>query len=231
MSQTVNFDAGTYNISFQATQRIDYQTQDQTDRGAGRRQAVAVDHTAVPTTPTTIYTYAPYQTANFTVTAGAHTVDFLGMAPARATVRPSSTTPFSPACAINDGSFEEPALAAQGLPGRARAARLAVRGVAGVSANNSGFTAGNPECPRRQPGRLHQGHRQHESIDRHGRRHLQHLVHGGPAQQYQSQYESLEILVDGGQVGTATPSSTTYGLYDRRISRSRPGRTPSSSWA
>ena len=45
---------------------------------------------------------------------------------------------------------------------------------------------------------------------------------------YQSQYESIEILVDGTEVGTATPlrprrypAGTTYGLYERRISRSR----------
>ena len=30
---------------------------------------------------------------------------------------------------------------------------------------------------------------------------------------YQSQYESIEILVDGVQVGTATPASTSYGSY------------------
>jgi hypothetical protein len=38
------------------------------------------------------------------------------------------------------------------------------------------------------------------------------------AQRYssQSQYQSLAILLDGVQVGTATPSSTNYGLYQTR---------------
>ena len=84
ISQTVYFDAGTYNISFLASQRIAYQTQAQEIDVLVDGTSVAMITPAVATTfnstpSNTTYVYTPYQTSNFTVAAGPHTVKFLGM--------------------------------------------------------------------------------------------------------------------------------------------------------
>ena len=93
ISQSVSLDAGVYNLSLLAAQRINYQTQNQ-------QIAVWIDYntvsaqyvgTIVPNNPITnnnvSYTtsYATYETSNFQVTAGLHTVTLMGMAPAAAT--------------------------------------------------------------------------------------------------------------------------------------------------
>ena len=73
ISQTVNFAAGTYAIGFQAAQR------------PGNAQAfqVLVDSTVVATTvtPAGSGVFASYVTSNFTVTAGPHTIQFVGLNP------------------------------------------------------------------------------------------------------------------------------------------------------
>jgi hypothetical protein len=121
VSQTVCFDAGTYNISFLASQRIAYQTQAQEIDVLVDGTSVAMITPAVATTfnstpSNTTYVYTPYQTSNFTVAAGPHTVEFLGM------IQPVNNSVDSTAfiadpvinlgSALVDGSFEEPALAA-----------------------------------------------------------------------------------------------------------------------
>ena len=119
ISQSVYLDAGTYNISFLATQRIKYQTQNQQIEvlldGVPLLEPLitpAVAETPTSTATDTVYTYTPYQTTNFTVAAGEHTIEFLGMAPSTA-----DSTAFvddmmiNQGCAVSDGSFEEPAVA------------------------------------------------------------------------------------------------------------------------
>jgi hypothetical protein len=72
ISQTVDFAAGTYALGFQAAQRP----------GNAQTFQVQVDGTVVATvTPTGSGAFAPYVTSNFTVTAGPHTIQFVGLNP------------------------------------------------------------------------------------------------------------------------------------------------------
>ena len=74
LSQAVNFSAGTYIVSFDAAQRKNFQASSQT-------VAVEVDGTVVGTIKPSGTSYALYTTNAFTVTAGTHTVEFVGLDP------------------------------------------------------------------------------------------------------------------------------------------------------
>jgi hypothetical protein len=219
ISQSVYFDAGTYNISFLATQRINYQTQNQQIEVLVGGVQVALITPATSTTPNSsssnpTYTYTAYQTSNFTVTAGAHTVEFLGMSPPSGdSTAFVDDTAINAGCAISDGSFEQTVLAAKAYQFTPSGTPWQFSGAAGVSANNSGFTAGNPNAPDgNQVAFVKDTGSMSQSVDlAAGFYNLSFMA--AQRDKYQSQYESLEILVDGKQVGTATPSSTTYGLY------------------
>ena len=208
LSQTVYFDAGTYNISFLAAQRAVYQTQWQ-------QIEVLVGGALVGFITPMGSSFVSYETSNFTVAAGAHTVQFIGFAPASA-----DSTAFlddaaiSAGCAISDGSFEAPVLAAKAYEFAPAGSGWQFSASAGMSANNSGFTAGNPNAP---------GGNQVAFIKDTGSiSQADYLAAGtynvsfmaAQRDEYQSQYESLEVLVDGKVVGTATPSGTTYGSYE-----------------
>jgi hypothetical protein len=73
MSQSDYMDSGTYTLSLQAAQR------------AGQKQyqeiEVLVDGTQVGTITPTGTSYNAYQTSSFTVTAGMHTIQFVGLDP------------------------------------------------------------------------------------------------------------------------------------------------------
>ncbi len=71
MIQTVYLQAGVYNLSFLAAQRVSSQTQNQ-------ELEVLVDGAEVGLIVPAGSTYSPYQTSNFTVTAGTHSVEFFG---------------------------------------------------------------------------------------------------------------------------------------------------------
>ena len=124
MSYSVYLDADTYNLSFLAAQRATYQTQSQQIEVLVDGAEVALDH-ALPAPR-----YTPYQTSNFTVAAGVHTIEFLGMSP-----QSGDSTAFIDQVAIatventfSDGSFETPVLTERHLPVRAQRFRLAVLG-------------------------------------------------------------------------------------------------------
>ncbi len=207
MSQSVYFDAGTYDISFLATQRAKYQTQNQTIR-------VLVNGAQVGLITPSGTNYLLYQTSNFTVPAGAYAVQFVGMAAAAA----DSTAFIDDAainngCAISEGSFEQPALAAGAYAVAPSGSSWQFFGDAGVSRNNSAFTTGNPNAPAgNQVAFIKNNASISQSV---------YLTAGffnisfmaAQRAKSQTQYQELEILVDGNVVGTVTPAGTTYGLY------------------
>jgi hypothetical protein len=218
ISQSVDLDAGTYNISFLATQRENIPNQNQQIRVLVDSAQVAL---ITPTLSSIIsggaitYTYAAYQTSNFTVGPGAHVVQFVGMAPPT-----GDNTAFiddvtlSAGCALSDDSFEQPALAAttyQTAPGGTSWAFSP--GLAGVSANGSAFTAGNANAPDgaqvafiKDTGWISQSVYLAD-----GYYNVSFLA--AQRDHWQTQYQTLEVLVDGNVVGTATPAGTSYGLY------------------
>ena len=73
ISQPVSFDAGSYDISFDAAQRGNWQSQAQ-------QIEVLIDGNVVATITPSGTSYGSYTTGNFTVTAGTHTIEFRGLA-------------------------------------------------------------------------------------------------------------------------------------------------------
>jgi hypothetical protein len=74
ISQTVAVAAGTYSLTFSAAQRANYQASSQTF-------AVEVDGVVVGTFTPTGTSYASYTTGSFTLSAGLHTITFVGLDP------------------------------------------------------------------------------------------------------------------------------------------------------
>ena len=87
-------------------------------------------------------------------------------------------------------------------------------GAAGVSGNGSGFTVGNLNAPEGPPGRLPPGN---GSLSQHdqpaGRRHLQISFAAAQRGNYQASRQDFQVLVDGQDVGTYTPTGTSYARY------------------
>ncbi len=225
ISQSVTFDAGSYNISFLATQRLNYQTQNQQIEVLVNGMQVALITPPTSTTSATSTssntTYTPYQTSNFTLPAGTYNVEFLGKSNGDSTAFITGAT-INAGCAIGDGSFEQPILAAKAYTIAPGGTPWQFSGDAGVSANSSGFTFGNPVAPG---GNQVAFIKDTASISQSvfmpaGVYNLSFMA--AQRDKYQSSYESIEILVDGVVVGTATPSApasgnykagTTYGSY------------------
>ncbi len=120
----------------------------------------------------------------------------------------------SAGCAINDGSFEEPVLAAKAYQVAPSGAAWQFSGTAGVSTNNSTFTTGNPNAPDgAQVAFIKDTASMSQSVDMAAGVYNVSFM-AAQRNKPQSQAQTIEILVDGAIVGTATPSSTTYGLYE-----------------
>ena len=87
--------------------------------------------------------------AEFSATAGPHKIEFLGLAPATADstafIDMVAVTPPRPRLA--DGSFETPVLTAGTWQSSPSGSPWQFSGVAGMSGNQSVFTAGNPNAP------------------------------------------------------------------------------------
>ena len=230
ISQTIDLDAGTYSIAFAAAQRVAFQTQNQQIEvlvdGTPLIVITPVNSTITSTSSVTYYTYTAWQTPNFTVTTGAHTIEFLGMAPSSA-----DSTAFidgvavSTGAAIDDGNFQQPALTAETFQADPNGeSAWTFSGATGVATNGSAFTIGNPAAPDgyqvafiKGTGNISQS-----VFMAPGVYNISYLA--AQRNTYQSQYQELEVLVDSQPVGSAIPASpgtannkypagTTYGLY------------------
>ena len=141
ISQAVYFDAGTYNISFLAAQRADYQTQNQTNRGPGQRRASRFDHAlrhqlhcltrrrisrSRPARNRSIPGHGPLQRRQH------------GLPRQRGDQR---------RLRHQRRQLRATGLGREGLPGHARRRSWQFTGDAGVSGNGSAFTTGNPNAP------------------------------------------------------------------------------------
>ncbi len=232
MSQSVWFDAGSYSISFMATQRIGFQPQQIEVLLDGVQVLLPPTTPAVATNPNLgpanvkYYVYTPYQTSNFTIaTGGMHTVEFLGLTSASGdcTAFIDDVSIYA-GCAISNGSFEEPALAAKAFEIAPSDPSWQFSGLAGVSSNASALTFGNPVAPDGyQVAFIKDGGSMSQSV---------YLAAGVynisfmAAQRCkdQSQGQTIEIIVDGKYEGIAYPSApasgngwyptgTTFGSY------------------
>ncbi len=208
MSQSVYLYAGVYNFSVLAARRGNNSNQPQTIR-------VLVDGTAFGTITPAGTNYGVYQSLNFSVSTGAHTITLQGTtsSTANATLLLDLATTVAVTDTISDGSFETPALAANSYQTAPSGAPWQFSGSAGLSANGAGYTSGNPNAPNGgQVAFLTNTGSMSQTIYLDpGAYNISFLA----AQRANSQTapQRIQVLVDGSQVGLATPQSTTYGLY------------------
>ena len=138
MSQSVYLDAGVYNLSFLAAQRVNFQTQAQ-------EIEVLIDGSEVGLVVPAGTAYGACQTWNFTVAAGQHTVELLGMSPSAA-----DSTAFIDEVAISpvvdtllNGGFEQPSLPANALATDPGGLPWQFSGTAGLVSNGNSAEAQN----------------------------------------------------------------------------------------
>jgi hypothetical protein len=212
-SQSVSFVAGTYTLSFQAAQRGNYQASNQTFE-------VLIDNAVVGTFTPTSTNYAGFTTSAFTVTAGAHVISFVGLNP-----NGGDNTAFVDDVRINvassnqpsDPGFETPVVgnnffgAFQYDP---TGSPWTFTGGAGVSGNNSGFTAGNPAAPQgSQVGFLQGAGAQISQSVNFNTGGYTLSFQAAQRGNYQASSQTFEVLIDSTVVGTFTPGSTSYASF------------------
>jgi YD repeat-containing protein len=215
VSQTLSLPAGSYVVELLAAQRGNMPQ-------AGQTIAVLIDGGQVGAiTPGGAY-YAMYQSGRFTVAAGTHTVTIAGLNP-----NGGDNTAFVDGVRL----FDSPATAAATVPldpgfeptGDATSASgfqygptglpWAFAGLAGVAANGSGFTSGNPNAPQGGQVAFLQGSGSITQTISMAAGAYQISLYAAQRGNMPQAGQSLAVLVDGAQVDTITPLGTNYQRY------------------
>jgi hypothetical protein len=207
LSQRVYFTAGTYSVSLLAAERANFQTQNE-------NVAVLVDGALIGTLSPSGTKFLSYQSPNFIVATGTHSVELLGTSPGSAdsTVFLDDATVVAGGGIVN-GSFETPALAAKSYQVAPSGTSWQFTGDSGVSANNSAFTSGNPSAPDgSQVAFIKDTATISQSVYLGGGIYNLSFM-AAQRENVKAQSESLDVLVDGNVVGTVTAVGTTYGSY------------------
>ena len=207
MSQSLSLAAGTYAVSFLAVKR---------GNGGGNEDfRVSVDGTSVGTFKPSSTSYANLVTAEFTVTAGSHTIAFTGLDTAG-----GDNTAFidavkllqishTAAATVGNSGFESPSVGSgsgayaydpTGTP-------WTYSGYAGVSGNSSGFTSGNPNAPEGSQVGLVQ---MTGSVSQSVTFNEGNYVINFKAAQRGSNAQNFNVLIDGVVVGTFKPIGSSY---------------------
>ncbi len=212
-SQQLTLAAGTYAVTFSAAQRATFQSSTQTFQ-------VRVDGTVVGTFTPSGTAYATYATGVFAVSAGVHTVAFVGLNP-----NGGDNTAFLDQAAVNaaapppaqlqDGGFETPPVGsgASAYVYDPASSPWSFAGQAGVSGNGSGFTSGNPSAPQgAQVAFLQNAGSFSQQVTLSAGTYV---VTFSAAQRatYQSSSQTFNVLIDGVAVAKFTPTGTAYTTY------------------
>jgi subtilase family serine protease len=211
VSQAATFAAGNYTISFSAAQRQNYQASRQTIQ-------VTVDGNVVGTITPSGTSYASYATNTFTVTAGSHTIAFVGLNPNggdnTAFLDQTGISKSTPA--FSDPGFESPTVGTgasaykydptSGTP-------WTFSGTAGVAGNGSAFTSGNPSAPQGTQVAFLQFTGSISQTVNFASGNYTLSFSAAQRQNYQASRQVIEVTVDGNVVGTITPSGTSYATY------------------
>jgi WD40-like Beta Propeller Repeat len=158
ISQSVVFPAGTFELTFSAAQRGNYQANFQTFR-------VLLDGQVIDTVndfngPFTFIpfvgeineatNYTTMTTSSFTVASGSHTILFQGtnLNGGDNTILLSQVALTALPTSLDDSGFETPVLAAGAYQYDPSGSLWSFLGSAGLATNGSGFTQGNPSAPQ-----------------------------------------------------------------------------------
>src|SRR5947209_1023193 len=143
ITQTVNFLAGSYTLSFSAAERASNKVPE--------TFVATVDGAVVGSFNSVAgIAYKPQTTSSFTVTAGSHTVSFIGTNTNGGdnTIFLDQVTLAAQPAPLNDSGFELPAIANGTFKYNPTGSPWTFTGTAGVAEDGSAFTAGNPAAPR-----------------------------------------------------------------------------------
>jgi acetolactate synthase regulatory subunit len=206
LSQSVYLGAGTYNISLMAAQRANQ---------SGKQQIeVLVDGASVGTLTPDAIVYGPYETLNFTVAAGLHTIRFLGLNPqGGANTAFIDEVAISAVTSVSDGSFESPGLAASTYAYQPDGSPWQFGPDTGVSSNGSDFTSNNSTAPDgSQVAFIQDGGAMSQSLYLSAGAYTLSLMAAQRAGQ--SNNQEIQVWIDNVAVGTITPNSTSYSSYE-----------------
>jgi hypothetical protein len=209
-SQSINFSAGTYSLTFQAAQR---------GVSGGETFNVLVDGQVVGSFTPGDTSYSTFTTDNFALSAGSHTIEFLGAGSAggKETALIDNVRLNEVPGAPQDPSFETPSVgtgaygAFQYQPGGSPWVFDAGSGVAG---NGSGFTAGNPDAPDGTQVAFLQGYGSFSQSVTFAPGTYSISFLAAQRGNYQYSHQTIQVRVDGDVVGTFTPPDTNYSAYN-----------------
>jgi hypothetical protein len=160
--------------------------------------------------------YATDTTASFNVTAGSHTITFVGVDPTGAEntafLDQVSIDNVSPT-GVSDPGFENPSQGAGGSAYQYRptGSPWTFSGTAGLSGNGSGFTSGNPDAPQgSQVAFLQETGTISQVVNFAAAGSYRISVSAAQRGNYGTSNEKVQVRVDGTVVGTFTPASTSY---------------------
>jgi uncharacterized repeat protein (TIGR01451 family) len=217
ISQAVNFAAGTYFISLEAAQRGNFPSNSTIQ--------VMIDGQTVGALTPTSTSNSLYTTNSFTVAAGSHTIQFVGVGAGGSTAlfdqvtilstsaaSPPAPRPApSPVTQPNDPGFETPNVG-NGYQMDPAGSPWTFAGAAGVAGNGGPVTSGNPNAPQgTQVAWMQNGGTISQAVN---------FAAGAYTISFDAAQRgnfpsnsSIRVLVDGQTVDAITPKSTSYALY------------------
>jgi hypothetical protein len=208
-----NWSAGSYTLSFDAAQRGNYGPENENFE-------ILIDGVFVGTFKPTSTSYTIFTTPTFTVTAGSHSIAFVGLDTAGGdntvfldnVTLATATPPTSPV--IGDSGFEAVSLAAGSYQYDPTGSAWTFASGAGVSANGSAFTSGNPSAPQGSQVAFIQGTGSFsQSVSGWAAGSYSLSFDAAQRANYGGTSENFEVEIDGVVVGTFLPSSTAYQVY------------------
>ncbi len=225
ISQQVTLQAGVqYTVTFDATQRTNYQH-------GGQTVLVELDGALIARVFPQSGAYNSYTTQAFTAAAGTHTLTFVGENPSGQdntafidNVKIQGKVLSLSGPAIADASFEQTAIDSAYSFGAFQYAPTGTgwlySGSAGVSANQSGFTNGNPGAPDggqvgfiQELGSIQQAVSGFQS----GVKYVLEFDAANRGSSPGRKTQTLQISIDNTVIGTFTPTSVNYQAFSTAV--------------
>ena len=212
-SQSVsNWAAGSYVLTFNAAQRG--------NSGISRQDfRVLVDGVVVGSFTPSGTSYQSFSTPVFNLTAGSHTITFQGLNSAggdnTALVDGIAQISGSP---ISDRGFEQVSVGAGKFQYRPAGSPWTFSGTAGISANNSGFTSGNPTAPEGTQVAFLEGTGSFsQSVSNWAAGSYVFTFNAAQRGNSGISRQDFRVLVDGIVVGSFTPTGTSYQSFSTAV--------------